>query len=135
MSEVSHCPTPRVGVDFGMQDAAVPIMRQVRSEQPIRQEMQRRASSVPAVASATPRVLVRMSTEEAYEQCFNIQRTEVPQDRHAHQAMARPVSPPRHRSARTSRGHRRFNSEEVVRDFLADEPSSTSVPDTSHDST
>ena len=39
MSEVSHCPTPRVGVVFGMQDAAVPIMRQVRSEQPIRQEM------------------------------------------------------------------------------------------------
>ena len=65
MSEVSHVPTPRVGVDVGIEDAAVPIMRQIRSEQPFRHEMQRRASSVPAIAVATPRVLVRLSTEKS----------------------------------------------------------------------
>ena len=93
MSQVSQVPTPRVGVDVVIEDAVVPIMRQIRSEQPFRHEMQRRARSVPAIAVATPRVLVRLSTEEAYEQRFNIQSPEVPPDRHAHQVMARSVSP------------------------------------------
>ena len=130
MSEVSH-----VGGNHGEQDVVVPIMRQTRSEQSTRHDMQRRASSVPAVAIAAPRVLVRLSTEEAYEQCFNIQRPNVVTDTHAHQADALPVSPPRRGAARTPRRNRRLNSEEVVREYQAEEPSTASVPDTSPDPT